>query len=167
MGNFYDPRLDDATQFPVAARARLGHIHSDTNGLPISFRRCNSTSSIWRLPLPLPAHSTPLRPLGDRCSSTVLCKCATCHTPPALCRARLESACRGRDRYRRLSGQSFAHPSIPHHAPPRDRKPREGGLLSRWPVRALPDVIDHYDTVLTLGLGAQDKTDLVEFVKSL
>jgi len=25
-GNFFDPRLDDATQFPVAARARFGHV---------------------------------------------------------------------------------------------------------------------------------------------
>src|SRR5205085_5630698 len=28
-GNFYDPRLDDAVQFPIAARNRLGHVTND------------------------------------------------------------------------------------------------------------------------------------------
>src|SRR5262249_37183894 len=28
-GNFYDPRLDNATKFPIAARDRLGHIVID------------------------------------------------------------------------------------------------------------------------------------------
>jgi hypothetical protein len=28
-GNFYDPRLDDATKFPVAARAGFGHVKAD------------------------------------------------------------------------------------------------------------------------------------------
>ena len=25
-GTFYDPRLDDATRFPIAAREKLGHV---------------------------------------------------------------------------------------------------------------------------------------------
>jgi hypothetical protein len=28
QGNFFDPRLDDATRFPVAAKARFGHGHN-------------------------------------------------------------------------------------------------------------------------------------------
>jgi hypothetical protein len=27
LGSFYDPRLDDARRFPIAARARFGHTH--------------------------------------------------------------------------------------------------------------------------------------------
>lgn len=31
----------------------------------------------------------------------------------------------------------------------------------------LRDVVDHYDSCFSLGLADQDKTDMVEFLKSL
>jgi hypothetical protein len=35
----------------------------------------------------------------------------------------------------------------------------------RFPT--LSDVVDHYDSVFNLGLKAQEKSDLVEYLKSL
>jgi len=42
-----------------------------------------------------------------------------------------------------------------------------GGFYHDGRFATLADVVDHYDTHFSLGLSPQDKSDLVEFVKSL
>ncbi|MGC1297394.1 MAG: hypothetical protein WA869_20380 [Alloacidobacterium sp.] len=43
----------------------------------------------------------------------------------------------------------------------------KGGFYHDGRFPTLRDVVEHYDSCLSLGLGDQDKADLVEFLKSL
>jgi cytochrome c peroxidase len=43
----------------------------------------------------------------------------------------------------------------------------KGGFYHDGRFATLPDVVDHHDTVQMLGLTAAQKSDLVEFLKSL
>jgi cytochrome c peroxidase len=43
----------------------------------------------------------------------------------------------------------------------------EGGFYHDGRFATLADVINHYDTLLGLGLGTQQKNDLAEYLKSL
>ena len=42
-----------------------------------------------------------------------------------------------------------------------------GGFYHDGRFPTLLDVVNHYDTVLSLGLTAQEKSDVVEYLKSL
>ena len=44
---------------------------------------------------------------------------------------------------------------------------QKGGFYHDGRFATLPAVIDHYDSTLRLGLTAQEKGDLVEYLKSL
>src|SRR4029077_20238919 len=43
----------------------------------------------------------------------------------------------------------------------------QGGFYHDGRFATLADVIDNYDKVMSLGLGARQKSDLVEYLKSL
>jgi cytochrome c peroxidase len=43
----------------------------------------------------------------------------------------------------------------------------KGGFFHDGRFATLEDVIEHYDTTFALGLTADEKTDLVEYLKSL
>jgi len=71
IGNFFDPRLDDATKFPVAARNRLGTRGS--RSIAIRSRRSSPRSTYISSPCPRPsrrgARSIPRPPHAGACSS--------------------------------------------------------------------------------------------------
>ena len=43
----------------------------------------------------------------------------------------------------------------------------KGGFYHDGRFATLMDVVDHYDQTMNLGLSAQEKSDLVEYLKSL
>jgi hypothetical protein len=81
-GTFFDPRLDDATQFPIAARERFGHVRNEPDLINAKLPALH----LYQLALPAP------RPL--ECSfdteaaarGSILfrdkAKCSTCHVKP-------------------------------------------------------------------------------------
>ena len=79
-GTFFDPRLDDAAQFPIAARERFGHVTSDpdlvTDKLP----------ALHYYQLSLPAPAPPPGSFDERAATrgdalfSGKAKCASCHT---------------------------------------------------------------------------------------
>lgn len=44
---------------------------------------------------------------------------------------------------------------------------QKGGFFHDGRFATLPDVINHYDTLFTLGLTTQEKNDLAEYLKSI
>ena len=105
QGTFFDPRLNDATRFPVAARAgfarraqRPGPDHVEAAGAAV-------------LPAVAPGADAAARQLRRarrhgpaRTCSTAPARCASLSRAAALHRAGLEPAHRRRDRHRRLPG---------------------------------------------------------------
>jgi hypothetical protein len=166
-GTFIDSRLNDASRFPVAAKAGFGNVRNDpdlvTSKLP--------ALHFYQLAIPAP---TP--PAGSfdakaanrgRLTFNGKAKCATCHVPPIFTEPGWNmhtpeemgiddfQANRAPDkRYRTAPLRGlFAHV--------------KGGFFHDGRFATLRDVVDHYDTFLKLGLTAAEKTELVEYLKSL
>lgn len=167
LGNFYDPRLDDANQFPIAAKFGFGHLTSTTDLITPKLAALH----FYQLGLPAPVpppnsfdHEAAKR--GEEIFSTTA-KCATCHVDPLYTEPgwNLHTPAE-------VCVDSFQADRAPDH---RYRTSPLGGLWThtkggfyhdgRFPT--LLDVVNHYDTCFSLGLRDQEKSDLVEFLKSL
>ena len=132
QGTFVDPRLNDETQFPVAARAGFGNVRNDpdlvTSKLP--------ALQFYQLSIPAPrAVPRVLRPRTGRTGTAgVQRRGALRHLPRAadLHRTRLEPAHRGGDRHRRLPGQPVARAPLSHDPPRRacSRGPRAASITT-------------------------------------
>jgi hypothetical protein len=166
-GTFFDPRLNDAAQFPVASRAGLGNIRNDpdliTSKLPaLQFYQL-------AIPAPKPPADSFDGAAAERGNSLFKskAKCATCHVPPL-----------------------FTEPGWNLHMPEEigiddfqanrapDKRYRTAPLNGIWTRQTggfyhdgrfatLLDVVNHYDNFFQLGLATSEKNDLVEYMKSL
>jgi mono/diheme cytochrome c family protein len=166
-GTFYDPRLEDAEKFPVAARAGFSNVRNDPDLI---------TSKLGALHVYQLAIAAPTPPSGSFDKDAAArgetlfagkAKCATCHVPPLFTEPGWNmhtpeevgvddfQANRSPDeRYRTapLKGL-FSH--------------QKGGFYHDGRFATLLDVVEHYDDLQTLGLEEPEKADLVEYLKSL
>jgi hypothetical protein len=166
-GTFFDPRLKDAVKFPVAARVGSDNVRNDPDLV---------TSKLPALQVYQLAISAPTPPAGSfngaqaangRVVFNGKGRCATCHVPPL-----------------------FTEPGWNMHTPAEigidafqaNRSPdghyRTTPLKGLWShmkrgfyhdgrFATLLDVVNHYDTFFLLGLTPAEKTDLVEYLKSI
>jgi CxxC motif-containing protein (DUF1111 family) len=168
-GRFFDPRLNDPVQFPIAAREGFGDVRVD----PAEDRVTPKQAALHFYQLAIPAPRPPVGSFDETAAArgqTLFngkAQCATCHTPPL-----------------------FTEPGWNLHTPAEigiddfqanrapDKRYRTAPLKGLWTHQrggfyhdgrfaALQDVIDHYDSVFTLELQDQEKRDLIEYLKSL
>jgi hypothetical protein len=167
QGTFFDPRLDDANQFPVAARAGLGHI-TNANDL-ISSKLPALHFYQLGIPAPKPPRGSFDAEAAERGDELFSGKadCARCHTDelytepgwnmhtPAEIGIDDFQANRAPDRRYRTSPLKglFAH--------------TKGGFFHDGRFATLLDVVNHYNATFSLGLTEAEKSDLVEYLKSL
>jgi hypothetical protein len=166
-GTFFDPRLDDANQFPIAARAGFGNVRNTPDVITPKLAALH----VYQLDIPAP---TPPAGSFDRAAAerggrvfNTSAKCATCHVPPLYTEPGWNmhtpeeigidsfQADRAPDhRYRTspLKGL-FAH--------------QKGGFYHDGRFPTLLDVVEHYNTFFGLNLTSSQKSDLVEYLKSL
>src|SRR6185503_16977604 len=80
-GTFYDPRLDDAAKFPVAAASGAGHVHDPDDRVT----RALNALEFYQLALPVPAPPAgSFDPLAASAGEVVFrgaANCASCHVP--------------------------------------------------------------------------------------
>jgi hypothetical protein len=166
-GNFFDPRLDDATKFPVAARNGFGHVSNADDQITSKLAALH----FYQLSLPAPA-----APAGsfDRAAAvrgkavfSGKGQCGSCHVQPLMtepgwnmhlasdvCVDDFQASRSPDGRYRTTPLNSlWTH--------------TKGGFYHDGRFATLLDVVEHYDSCKSLGLSAADKTDLVEYLKSL
>ena len=166
-GTFYDPRLNDAAKFPIAAANGFGNVRNTPDLITSKLAALH----FYQLAIPAP------RPPDDNFDAgaasrgeTVFngkAQCATCHVPPL-----------------------FSEPGWNMHTPAQiciddfqaRRSPDEhyrtsplkglwthqrGGFFHDGRFATLLDVVNHYNTCRSLTLTTQEKNDLVEYLKSL
>jgi len=167
QGTFFDPRLDDATRFPVAARAGFGHVRAEedliTPLLP--------ALQVYQLTLPVP-----VAPRGsyDRLAAkrgedlfNGKATCGTCHVPPLFTEPGWNmhtGAEIGIDDFQASRAPDGRYRTSPlrglwTHA--------KGGYYHDGRFPTLGAVIDHYDSHFSLGLTGAEKNDLTHYLKSL
>jgi len=166
-GTFFDPRLNDSVKFPIAARNGFGNVRNDIDLISAKL----PALQFYQLAIPAPE---PPEGSFDRAAArrgkalfSGQAKCAQCHVPP-----------------------TFTEPGWNMHTPAEigiddfqakrspDERYRTSPLKGLWTHQAggfyhdgrfatLLDVVNYYNKFGRLNLTAQDKRDLVEFLKSL
>ena len=167
QGNFYDTRLDDSNQFPVAAKNGFGHVRHAVDLIspalgPLHFYQ-----------LGLPAPSPPKGSFDTAAARRGRAifdgqgKCASCHVPPTFSEP-------GQNLHKpsEVCTDSFTADRSPTHmyrtAPLRGLFAHsKGGFYHDGRYPTLAAVVDHYDSCLGLHLTPQQKGDLVQYLKSL
>lgn len=167
QGNFFDPRLDDATKFPVAARAKLGHTQSPNDLIT------SKLPALHLYQLSLAAPTAPTQSYDEIAAGrgkiifNEKAKCATCHTPPLYTEPgwNLHKASEiGIDDFQAMRSPDEGYRTTPlkglwAHT--------EGGFYHDGRFADLGAVVEHYNTHFQLELADGEKTDLIEFLKSL
>jgi cytochrome c2 len=166
-GNFSDARLSDASQFPIAARAGFYNIRNEPDLVTCKL------AALHFYQLGIPAPKPPAGSFNEEAAErgkdvfSGAGKCASCHVPPL-----------------------FTEPGWNMHTPQEigvddfhanrapDKRYRTSPLKSLWThtkggfyhdgrFSTLLEVVNHYDQFFDLRLSDQQKSDLVEYLKSL
>lgn len=166
-GTFYDPRLDDATRFPIAARDRLGHVRAEEDQITPLL----GVLQIYQLALPVPV---PPRGSYDRAAAgrgenvfNGKARCATCHVPPLFTEPGWNMHTPeeiGIDAFQASRAPDARYRTAPLRGLWTHTR---GGFYHDGRFATLGDVIAHYDQAFGLGLSAGDRADLEQYLRSL
>jgi cytochrome c5 len=181
LGNFFDPRLDNSAKFPLAAAAGFGHTHpyvgegvlpvpAQTTGQPDRITEALRALDFYQRALPVPKPPAgSFNPAAAARGEQVFNgpgKCANCHmgsigSAPGYNAVQPSQICID-------SFQADRGPDGTYVIPPLQalftRSKR--GFYHDGRFKTLMDVVNHYDSCFSLGLTAQQKSDLVEYLKS-
>ena len=164
IGNFSDDRLDNARQFPVAARAGFGHVRHKRDLITSKL----GALQLYQLSLPVP-HAKVDRAAARRGKAIFDGKgrCSNCHMPPAFSDAGWnlhtgKEICI--DDFQADRSPTFRYRTTPLRGIVAKMK---GGFYHDGRYPTLGAVVDHYDSCFKLGLSAREKADLVEYVRGL
>jgi hypothetical protein len=169
-GTFFDPRLDNAEKYPVAARTKQGHKHDEDDRITAKLPALH----FYQLALP-----TPKPPAGsfDRAAAergakifAAKAKCATCHVPPIFTEPgwNLHTAEEiGIDDFQAMRAPDGRYRTVPLRALWDTKKIHKGGFYHDGRFATLNDVIKHYDEHFGLGLSDREVSDLMEYLKSI
>ena len=166
-GTFFDPRLNDATKFPVAARAGFGNKRSNPD------LTTSKLAALHFYQLAIPAPTPPAGSFNADASSrgqtlfNGTARCSTCHVPPLFTEPGWNMhtpAEIGIDDFQAKRSPDERYRTTPLKGLFTRTK---GGFYHDGRFATLRDVVDHYNGVLGLGLSEQNKNDLVEYLKSL
>ena len=179
-GRFFDPRLNNAAQFPIAAAHNLGdlpHIDPDedliTSKLP--------ALQFYQLAIPAPT-PTPGQDFNEAAAKrgdelfSGKAKCNNCHVDPLWTEPgwNLHTPAE-------IGLDSFEADRAPDHVYKTSNLAgifiRENGLFMNpankgryfhdGRFKTLMDVMNHYNVLFSLGLTDQEKSDVIEYLKSL
>ena len=166
-GTFFDARLNNPDQYPVAARSGAGN----TRGTPDLVTSKLSALHFYQIAIPAPK-----APAGSFDKSAAergkdvfneRARCATCHVPPIFTEPGHNLHTPGE-----MGVDSFQADRSPTHmyrtAPLAGLwTHQKGGFYHDGRFATLRDVIEHYDGLFTLGLTNREKGELIEYLKSL
>jgi hypothetical protein len=167
QGNFFDPRLDNAEQFPLAATAGFGHITNEND------RITPKLAGLQAYQLSLPAPAAPEGSFDAEAAArgeelfNGQAQCATCHVPPTFTEPG----------YAIHTGEEIGIDDFQANRSP-ERGYRTTPLRGLWThmdngfyhdgrFGTLEEVVGHYNVLFGLGLTEENIADLVEYLKSL
>jgi hypothetical protein len=166
QGRFWDPRLNDAEKFPIAARNGFGDIKSENDLITPRL----AALQFYQLAIPAPAPPPGSFDTAAAARGKVVFSaagCANCHVPPLYTEPG----------WNRHTAEEIGIDSFQADRSPDGRyrttplkglwTHTQGGFYHDGRFATLSDVVDHYDAHFALRLSGQQKNDLVEFLKSL
>jgi hypothetical protein len=168
-GSFFDPRLDDATQFPIAAKNKLGHVTIAPDQDRVSPKLPDLHAYQLSLHAPAPPPGSFDAEAAKRGGALFIgaAKCASCHVLSTYSESGFNlhtGAEIGIDDFQASRSPTKRYRTTPLHGLWTHTK---GGFFHDGRFATLPDVVDHYDATLSLGLTDAQKSDLIEYLKSI
>jgi hypothetical protein len=169
-GTFIDARLNDAQQYPVAAKAGWGRKRDEIDLITAKLPALH----FYQLAMP-----TPKAPQGSFNEESAQrgqaifngkAKCATCHVPPLFTEPgyNLHTAEElGIDDFQANRGPARSYVTTPLRALFDTKKIHKGGYYHDGRFATLQDVVLHYNAHFDLQLTEDEGADLVEYLKSL
>jgi len=166
-GTFFDPRLNDATQFPVSAAAGFGNVRNTPDLITSKL----GALQFYQLAIPAPHPPKGSFDEGAAARGKALfegqAKCAACHVSPLFTEP-------GWNMHtpEEIGVDDFQSNRAPDHryrtAPLKGLWTHtKGGFYHDGRFATLDDVVQHYNSFFALGLSAPQVRDLVEYLKSL
>ena len=166
-GTFFDPRLNNAAQFPVAAAAGFGNVRNTTDLITEKLGALQFYQ--LAIPAPKPPKGSFDQAAAERGKELFAgqAKCATCHVPPLFTEPgwNLHTPEEiGVDDF-----QASRAPDKRYRTPPLKGlwTHTKGGFSHDGRFSTLGEVVQHYNGLFGLGLSDQQVHDLVEYLKSL
>jgi hypothetical protein len=167
QGNFYDPRLMNAQQYPVAAKMGFGNKRSEKDMVT------DKLAALQFYQLAIPAPKPPKGSFNEDAAKrgenlfNGKAKCATCHVPPLYAEPgwsthKPDEICVDDFQANRSPDKSYVTQGLKglwSHS--------KGGFYHDGRFATYMDVVNHYNSCKSLGLSQPEKDDLVEFLKSL
>ena len=167
QGTFFDPRLEDATRFPIAAANDFGNVRNPTDLVTDKLADLHFYQLALEVPAPAPGSFDAAAADAGGALFAGKAKCATCHVPPLFTEPgwNLHTAEEiGIDDFQAQRSPEARYRTTPLRGLFTRQK---GGFYHDGRFATLADVVAHYDTLGTLGLTDEEKGQLVEYLKSL
>ena len=169
-GTFYDPRLDNAEKYPVAARTRQGHKSDSEDRISPKLAGLHYYQLSLQVPKPPPGSFNIT--MADRGQSLFngKARCSSCHVPPLFTEPgwNLHTGAEiGIDEFQAQRAPDDRYRTAPLRALWSIDKIHKGGFYHDGRFATLMDVVNHYDRHFRLRLADQEKGDLIEYLKSL
>jgi cytochrome c553 len=190
-GTFYDPRLKDPNQYPIAARqnawnkrsgasannAGMGNVTASNNmsgnaGTPDLVTPKLAALHYYQLSLPAPeppedSYNADAAKRGKTIFETKA-RCATCHVPPLFTEPGWSMHTAEEIGIDDFQASRSPDKKFYRTTPLRGLFTRaQGGFYHDGRFADLNAVVDHYGRVLNTSLTSAEKADLVEYLKSL
>jgi len=178
-GTFFDPRLDDAAKFPIAAANGFGHMTIDPDKDQVTSKLPALQFYQLAIPAPKPQPNADFIPAAAKRGDELFsgkAKCVSCHMEPLWTEPGWNlhpAADIGIDSFQ----ADRAPDNVYKTANLAGLFVRENGLFMDPANKGrffhdgrfatLADVVRHYDTHFNLALTDQEISDLVEYLKSL
>ena len=186
VGNFFDPRLDDPTQFPdiaprfpVAVANKLGHVTVDPDSDLVTKKLPALHSYQIAIPAPKPQSGVDFNAAAAKRGDELFsgkAKCTNCHKEPLWTEPGwnahrpgdigIDSFQADRSPDKVYKTQNLAGLFIRENGKFMKAE-NKGRFYHDGRFKTLLDVVNHYNTFLGLALTGDEQRDLVEYLKSL
>jgi hypothetical protein len=167
QGTFFDPRLNDPVKFPIAARAGFFDVRNEPDLITPKLGALEFYQKGLLAPKPPKGSFDPAAAQRGKALFNGEARCADCHVPPLytepgwnlrepaeICTDSFQADRSPDERYRTTPLKGLFARS-------------KGGFWHDGRFPTLDAVIEHYDSCFGLRLEAREKSDLVQFLKSL
>jgi cytochrome c5 len=167
IGNFMDARLDNAQQFPIAAKNGFGHVHHSKDLITPVLGALQYYQLGLAVPKPANKSFNAAAAMRGKALFDGKATCSTCHVPPTFSAPGNNLVTPGQ-----VCEDSFEADRSPTHqyriAPLRGLFTHaKGGFYHDGRFKTLQAVVQHYNGCFNLHLSQSQQGDLVQYLKSL
>src|SRR5215469_7321013 len=167
QGTFFDPRLDNAKQFPIAAENHFGHVVSKPDLVTPKLPGLHAYELSLRAPAPPPGSFNPVMAAAGKKLFDGAALCSTCHVPPIFTEPGwnvVPGSAVGIGNFQSNRSPTHMYRTTPLAGLWTHQK---GGFYHDGRFPTLLAVVQHYNQVFKLGLTPAQENDLVQYLLSI